>query len=212
MTAAVPYDESTLDPDLRRAIAFLREVGIPVRIKPGARGFIEGVRVRRGGLVIDPSTPVSNVLHEAGHLACIPQNWRAQANDQLFDVVTAMLDAAALAEPDSPLWRAVIQCNDPEATAWAWAAGKHLGIPEERIILDHEYSGEGAIIRSMLGRNAYIGINGLAYAGFCVTRPGPLEAVSGLPPYPKLAMWVQREVELPATPGATRMKSALRVG
>ena len=30
--------------------------------------------------------------------------------------------------PDGPLARAVVQCSDPESTAWKSAAGKEIGL------------------------------------------------------------------------------------
>ncbi len=83
--------------------------------------------------------------------------------------------------------RAALQCSDPEATAWAWAAGKHLGIPEDEIILDSEYGNDGAGIRLALSLRSYPGINGLAHAGFCAVRDG----VAPLPVFPALAHWTQ---------------------
>jgi hypothetical protein len=88
--------------------------------------------------------------------------------------------------PDAPLYRAVIQCSDPEATAWAWSAGVELGLPGEEIVRDDEYDGEGADIRRALRMCAYIGIHGLAHAGFCAIRKrGNDES------WPQLNFWTQ---------------------
>jgi len=81
-----------------------------------------------------------------------------------------------------------MQASDPEATAWAWAAGKHLGIPEDVIILDADYDNGGAIERMRLGARGHFGIQGMARAGFCVVRATPYR---NLPVYPTLAFWLQ---------------------
>lgn len=77
-----------------------------------------------------------------------------------------------------------MQCSDPEATAWAWAAGVHLGLPPEAVIMDHEYDGEGEGIRLALQLKCYLGINGLTHAGIC-SNP----RVDG--GYPVLRSWLQ---------------------
>jgi hypothetical protein len=69
--------------------------------------------------------------------------------------------------PDHPLDRAVGQCGDKEATAWAYAAGLAVGLDPADIILDSEYEGSGDEIRMMLSMSQYAGINGLAFAGMC---------------------------------------------
>lgn len=55
--------------------------------------------------------------------------------------------------PDDHLYRAVIQCSDPEATAWA--AGTELSLPGEEIVRNDEYGGDGEPIRRALQMCAY---------------------------------------------------------
>lgn len=57
--------------------------------------------------------------------------------------------------PDDPLYRAVIQCSDPEVTAWAWATGTELGLPSEEIVRDDEYGGDCETIRLALQMRAW---------------------------------------------------------
>lgn len=83
-----------------------------------------------------------------------------------------------------------MQCSDPEATAWAWAIGKHLGLPDEIIILDSEYDGTGANERLSLGMGAHLGVHGLAHAGFCAASKAYSE-ITNQPCYPNLAFWLQ---------------------
>jgi hypothetical protein len=84
-----------------------------------------------------------------------------------------MMAETDFADPDSPAARAAMQCGDPEVTAWAWAAGVHLGLDPKIVIKDEQYDGTGASLRLGLRSNAYFGINGLAASGFCAVRPGP---------------------------------------
>lgn len=202
VTASVPVNfdgekAASVSPDLAKVTEFLTEISLPWRWVPGAKGFIEGVRVNAGGLDICPKTRASAVLHEAGHLACLPARFRAMAQDDLRLAVQTMFQTygAEGHEPDSPAYKAALQCSDPEATAWAWAAGEHLGLAPGAIIEDDEYSGDGRFLRVQLSTRRHAGINGLAAAGFCVTRPGQLETVFGLPAYPRLARWLQQDFE-----------------
>ena len=190
------------NPQLRAVTAFFSEIGLAWQLQPGANGFVPGVEIEGGVLLLDPDASPSAALHEAGHLSCMPAEFRHLAQGDLKDVFCAMLDTLNDMDPDAPQAKAIIQCSDPEATAWAWAAGMHIGLPINQIILDDEYNGNGHVLRLQLQMRAYAGINGLANAGFCVTRPR-LEDVTGLPAYPKLVRWLQKDfrtVELQKKP------------
>jgi hypothetical protein len=65
-----------------------------------------------------------------------------------------LVDEAGI-HPDAPLYRAVIQCSDPEATAWAWSAGVELSLPVNEIVRDDEYGGDGGEIRLALEMRAF---------------------------------------------------------
>lgn len=124
-----------------------------------------------------------------GHLACVPARFRGYMSDNLASGMRRMLNEIEqmMLEPDHPLERAAIQCSDPEATAWAWAAGMAIGLKPEQIIQDDEYSDSGASIRFMLQQNQYRGINGLSSAGMCkrgYMTPPELR-------YPVMTNWLQ---------------------
>lgn len=180
---------------LPRVLSFLRGVGIPCDITPGASGFIVGVRIYMGGLQVSPDARVSNILHEAGHLAVLPGRFRRLACDDIDAVVRLMNETVDFSNPDVGEARAAMQSGDAEATAWAWAVGEHLNLPPETVIEDADYDGTGEDMRASLMMRGYLGINGLASAGFCVVRPGALEKARKLPAYPRLAMWVQHDFE-----------------
>lgn len=176
-----------------RVIQALNDIGLEVRLVERATGFLPNVRIVAGVLHVAPDCRISDLLHEAAHLACLPRRYRARAYDDLDVVAKEMLDdLERLNEsPDSALYRAVIQCSDPEATAWAYAFGVHLGLAPEDIIEDDQYPddngvGTGAEVRLALSMGMYIGIHGLAHAGFCSTN-----RFGRLPQYPKLAYWTQ---------------------
>lgn len=180
-----------MNPYIQKTIDFLiNEVGIPVSIEDGVKGFAGPVIIRNGELVISPECHPSALLHEAGHLAITPADFRHLMDGNLYqsfkeiDRIVTDLDL----DPEHIIVRAFMQMSDPEATAWAWAAGKHLGIPEEDIILDSEYDNSGKLIRMQLSMNGYLGINGIASAGFCKTSKR-LANYSGEKCFPELNRW-----------------------
>lgn len=183
---------SMICPHAEKVCGFVAGIGLPIQIVHGAVGFIEHVRVVDGGLHIDPRASASSILHEAGHLAVMPACYRHYLTGDVGEGIQRMfqeMDELVIA-PDSPLMRAALQAGDPEATAWAFAAGVSLGLPIEVIILDHEYGGEGEAIRIALSAKCYLGIHGIAQAGFCVVRANPYSQ-HATPVYPELAYWLQ---------------------
>ena len=174
---------------LPRVLNHLREIGLEVCITPGATGFVPGVRIEHGTLRVDPACAPSSLLHEAGHLAIVPARFRGRMSDNLAAGMKSMFDELSRMglDPDHPLERAARQCSDPEATAWAWAAGVAIGLPPEEIIRDAEYDGAGAEIRAMLQASQYYGINGLSHAGMC--KRGFMVAQEQR--YPKMQHWLQ---------------------
>jgi len=176
--------------DLSKTIDALNAIGLPTYVEPGVTGFCPGIQIREGKLYVDPSARVSGLLHEAGHLSCFPARFRHYVSDNIAAGRRRMFAEADDGNPDSPLYRALLQCSDPEATAWAYAFGTHLGFSPETIILDSEYAGNGEHVRTSLVARCYAGINGLAAAGFCAVN-----AMSGrarkLPVFPQLGFWLQ---------------------
>lgn len=174
---------------LQMVITHLLAIGLEVHEVSGASGFVPGCRIVSGTLHVDPSCAPSALLHEAGHCAIVPARFRRFMSDNLSIGMKRMFDELEVMnlDPDHPLERAAIQCSDPEATAWAWAAGLAIGLAPENIILDEEYNGSGMEIRSMLEANQYIGINGLAHAGMCKRGIWVAENIR----YPKMEHWLQ---------------------
>ncbi len=171
-----------------RKMAFLNWTGIAARYESWASGFSVGCRIDRVTLAVDPACRISTLLHEAGHLAITPRCFRSWMDGNLYAGQRAMLDAVCdtTHHPDDPLYRAVIQCSNPEATAWAWAEGAALGLPGEEIVRNDEYSAEGEAIRLALYMRAYSGVHGLANAGFCSIRDR-----GGVVGWPHLHFWTQ---------------------
>lgn len=176
---------------------------IPTRLEEeNVNGFIRGVEIRKGCIHFDGRGKISDVLHEAGHIAIMPSRYRKSMSGDISSSIRRAWDDAKLQGPLTVerLTRALLQCSDPEATAWAWAAGVHIGLQPEQIIPDSDdpivYGGDAAGVRfahTLSGTTIQpLGAHGLAAAGFC--QVGMLNPHNPLPRYPKLAFWTQ-EIE-----------------
>lgn len=183
-----------MDLHLSKVIDFLNQIGLKTTLVENINGFVNHCRIIEGTLEVDARCRASGLLHEAGHLAPLPAQYRCLFSGNVSRGQKAMLDAITELNlhPDHPLYRAAIQSSEAEATSWAWAAGKHLGIPDELIIQDDEYNGDGEVERLRLQFGRHYGINGLHHAGFCkvsASSPKPL------PVYPSLAFWLQPHID-----------------
>lgn len=178
-------------------IDWLRARGLEVEFadQEHPEAFVPGVWLDRGKIIINEARAhVGDVLHEAGHLACIPSCFRElvepgslptpklhEAIEQYMDTHPFMVDDMGR---EDPVIRGILQMGDCEATAWAYAAGEELGLPasilfDEREFGPEPYDGEGKEIWRALDARSYMGINGLQAAGFCSVRT-----------FPKMARWL----------------------
>ena len=189
--------------------SFLQEIGITAVRSTAADidGFLTGIEIREGVLYCDPDVAATtDFLHEAGHLAVIPARFRRLAGrdvqcslaphyDSYFDQHPCIRDDGS----EDPVIRAILQSGETEAIAWAWAAGRHLGIGDEEImpddgvfwISDDDIAMEpgGAETRARLQAGQYFGINGLIAAGMAASKI--LQTRHGAPAYPSLLKWIQ---------------------
>jgi hypothetical protein len=168
---------------LEAAFTFCKAIGIPIEWKAGVSGFVPGIRIEQGVILVDRGAKPGDLLHEAAHLAIMPSSFRSKASTNLHQAFKSMMDCLNEHDPESAIAIAIMQCGDTEATAWSWAAGKACGIPDELIITDSSYDGVGAEIRTMLSLKGYLGINGLSRAGFCRVR--------GDNAFPHMNKWMQ---------------------
>jgi len=189
-------DTPEMSPWLRKTVDFLNGIGIVTRQVESIEGFLPCVRIAKGELEFTAQCEVSDILHEAGHIATVPAQFRSYLDGDVSPAQRKMLQEIADAglHPDEPLYRAVIQCSDPEATAWGWAAAEHIGIPLEIRILDHHFDDAGADQRMGLELGHHFGIHGLSHAGFCVTSRS-MAKHTGRPLYPGLAFWTQPVIQ-----------------
>lgn len=160
---------------------FLNSIGIKTHKVSSAVGFLNEVRIDKGEIQYTDKASISNLLHEAGHLAVLPENYRSEAEDDITKIQIKMLDENLDMEPDSESMRILLQAGETEATAWAYAAGIAIGIPSEVIIRAEDYDHDGEQIRLCLSMRSYLGINGLRNSGM----------ISAVKEYPVMVRWLQ---------------------
>ena len=71
-------------------------------------------------------------MHECGHLALIPSKYKNVFSGNLYSGFANYLSQPT--EIDSIQYYLMQAADDSGATAWAWAAGTFLNIPEVEII------------------------------------------------------------------------------
>jgi hypothetical protein len=157
-------------------IEFLRAIGLDVHEGELADPTIlPGLTIQHGVVVVDRlrlSYP-GDLLHEAGHLAIKLPSDRAVVN------YSAGNDPA----------------EEMMAMAWAWAAGRHIGIAPDVIFHDASYKGlDGSSLAEQFTAGQWFGVPMLQAYGF--TSEPRNSARLKLPAYPAMARWVRRENDL----------------
>jgi hypothetical protein len=155
-------------------VEFLNRIGIKTTSGPvPACCFLPGVRVLRGTLVYDAAslTWPGDLLHEAGHITVAPAALRETLND-------------GIEVPDS-----VSFASEAEATAWAYAAVRHLKLDPAVLFHPGGYNGASDGLIATFAAGVYPGAAGLAHAG--MTHVGEHARRSGLPTYPEMCRWLR---------------------
>ena len=152
---------------IQEILSFLRDIGLPVREGGVTEGsFLPGVRIEDGGLVVDRDRLAwpGDLLHEAGHLAVTPAARR-------------------------PLLAVNVESEggEVEATAWAYAASRHLGLSASVLFHEGGYQGKSASLIFTYESGVYPGAHGLAQAGMTAVGPG----VDPVAAYPHMTRWLR---------------------
>ena len=162
-----------------RIFEFIAGIGLPIRecALPDDT-FLPGIQLRAGGLLVDPDKLLwpSDLLHEAGHLAVLPAEIRADAHDDLIDAID------------------IEHASEQEAMAWAYAATVALGLPASVLIHPGGYKGRSAEILTMYEFGIYPGLRGLCASGLA-SAPGFASGegaqASAQPQYPQMLRWLR---------------------
>lgn len=156
---------------LNKILLFLQKIGIDYHLEPIKENtFLPGLKLRNGSLVIDTDQLLypGDVLHEAGHLACMPPEIRRGMNDNL---------------EDCDLHRG----GELMALAWSYAACVHLEIDPEIVFHQYGYKGAGADLIQNFKDGQVIGLSLLQWSG--MTYDQIVAAKNDEPPFPYMITW-----------------------
>lgn len=157
---------------LNQILSFLSRVGLVYYLEPIEEDtFLPGLKLRNGALVIDRERLLypGDVLHEAGHLACMPPYIRHNMNDNL---------------EDSDMHRG----GEMMAMAWSYAACVFLHITPEIVFHENGYKGAAQnLIQNFAAGNA-IGLPLLQWSGMCYDVS--TAKVTGQQPFPHMRSWI----------------------
>ncbi|MDB5471865.1 MAG: hypothetical protein JWR84_3425 [Caulobacter sp.] len=149
-------------------VAFIRSLGIAVEARRlEDAGPLPGMGIRKGVIVYDPDQAYApgDLLHEAGHLAVSDP---ARRDREPFDATPA---------------------EEMMATAWSWAAGRHLGLPSRVVFHPPSFQEWGDTMRENFDEGRYVGVPGLQRFGMSIE---PRQASpDGPPPFPHMLRWLR---------------------
>ena len=157
-----------LDDPTDLIVAFIRSIGLKIETaRLTGPTALPGMTIERGVILYDPEQAYApgDLLHEAGHLAvCAPDRRAAEP----FEATGG---------------------DEITATAWSFAAGRHLGLPTAVVFHPPSFQRSGDSMRENFDEGHYIGVPGLHRYGMAVeprqAKPG------GPPPYPHLLRWLR---------------------
>nr|WP_199158961.1 hypothetical protein [Pedobacter sp. ASV2] len=156
-------------------LSFLNEIGLKYSLEPiDTETFLPGLKLRTGILIIDLEKLLypGDILHEAGHLACMPPAIRQTMSDNL--------ESGDLHNGGEMM-----------AIAWSYAACVYLKIDPEIVFHENGYKNESKnLIENFKDLNG-IGMSLLQWLGMAYDEKQAI--VKGVKPYPTMQMWLCTE-------------------
>ncbi len=135
--------------------------------------FLPGVRIEHGSLKINSNKLIciGDILHEAGHLACLPSNLRKKADDNIGE---------SLGDEHT---------YELGVIAWSVAAALHLEIPLSEIFHTNGYKGDAKWLRDQYATKNYLGLPLLQWMEMAAFD----DEIDGdtVLPYPKMIRWTR---------------------
>jgi hypothetical protein len=151
-----------------KIITFLDSVGIITRPVKNSTGFLKGVRIVEGELHydIDRMDSVGDLLHEAGHVATVPIQFRKLLNDDVYKCICRILTQFT---NENPVARALLHADECEAVAWSYMALRECRIPANIVFHPKFFGGKEEAIDLLKGiqSGCYFGFHGLQVSGMC---------------------------------------------
>jgi hypothetical protein len=156
-----------------RIAAFLNEIGISTTsAKLDTETFLPGILVNGGGLLVDEEKLAfpGDLLHEAGHLAVAPANFRNNLSDEVI-------------LPDVNL-----DVLEMQAIIWSYAACVHLEIDPRIVFHEGGYRGKSENLLFNFSLGVFPGLNGLEENEMAYSERKAREI--GVQPFPVMQKWL----------------------
>lgn len=156
-------------------LSFLDDIGISYIIEPiHDETFLPGLKLRSGTLIIDTEKLLypGDILHEAGHLACMPPEIRQNMSDNL---------------PSGDLHNG----GELMAIAWSYAACIHLGLDAKVVFHEHGYKDASDALIENFKESRFIAVPLLQWLGMAYDEK-KAETLE-LRPYPFMQKWLCTE-------------------
>jgi hypothetical protein len=169
-TGELISETSSLD----RSVNFLRSIGIPVHFRPvDTDCFLPGIRIVNGEIEVDMDNLKypGDILHEAGHIAVVPQPERSTLNEH------------AIAQREHR------DAEEMMTIAWSYAACVHLDMDAGFVFHNHGYKGGGSSIAENFKQGRYFGVPMLQWVGMALEKKS--EDDQGMPVYPAMLKWLR---------------------
>jgi len=155
-----------------KMLGFIKEIGLEYHFETiGKDTFLPGLDFREGALLIDLDKLLypGDILHEAGHLACMPPDIRKTMSGDLEN-------------------NNLNQGGEMMAIAWSYAACLHLGIEPEIVFHENGYKGSGSNIVDNFNEGRFFGVPLLEWCSMCY-NPATARSLN-TEPYPKMISWI----------------------
>lgn len=163
--------------ELQSILGFLEEIGIEYYFTTAQfDSFLVGIEIEQGRLKINLNNLIcyGDILHEAGHLACLTPDLRKRANGDI---------AKSLGEEYT---------YEMGVIAWSVAAALHLKIPFSEIFHPDTYKGEADWLIEQYTSKNYIGLPLLQWMGL---TPHDDELIENkVLPYPNMTRWTRESL------------------
>lgn len=160
--------------DFEKVTTFLCEIGIDYYVSDeDFDSFLTGIKIEGGKLKINPKTIlcVGDILHEAGHLACLPLSLRSEINDDVGKSLNG-----------GPTYELAV-------IAWSVAAAIHLDIPLSEVFHVEGYKGDAIWLQEQYTSKNYIGLPHLQWMGLAAFEDELVD--DKILPFPNMKRWTR---------------------
>jgi len=156
---------------IKRMLDFINSIGLEYNFETiETNTFLPGLNFREGVLIIDRDKLLypGDILHEAGHLACMPPDIRKTMTGGLEN-------------------NNINQGGELMAIAWSYAACLNLGIDATVVFHEYGYKDAGSSIVANFDQGNYFGVPMLEWCGMCYTAATARRL--NVQPFPKMISW-----------------------